>query len=82
MTPDSLRAIADTVGTPTYVYDANVTIEQYKKLHQAFNPLDVKLHYALKALNNINILRLLKQEGAGSGCCIDSRNLPWSSSRF
>lgn len=65
MTPDSLSAIANTFGTPTYVYDANVTIEQYKKLHRAFNPLDVKLHYALKALNNINILRLLKQEGAG-----------------
>jgi diaminopimelate decarboxylase len=65
MTPSSLQAIADTYGTPTYVYDANKTIEQYKKLHQAFDPLDVKLHYALKALNNINILRLLKQEGAG-----------------
>lgn len=65
MTPDSLSAIANTFGTPTYVYDANVTIEQYKKLHNAFNPLDVKLHYALKALNNINILRLLKQQGAG-----------------
>ena len=65
MTTSSLRAIADTYGTPTYVYDANKTIEQYKKLHQAFRPLDVKLHYALKALNNINILRILKQEGAG-----------------
>ncbi|PHR30769.1 MAG: diaminopimelate decarboxylase [Fluviicola sp.] len=65
MTADSLHAIAQSVGTPTYVYDANVTIEQYKKLHRAFNPLDVKLHYALKALNNVNILRLLKQEGAG-----------------
>lgn len=65
MTSDSLHAIAQSVGTPTYVYDANVTIEQYKKLHRAFNPLDVKLHYALKALNNVNILRLLKQEGAG-----------------
>ena len=65
MTPDLLHSIAETIGTPTYVYDANVTIEQYKKLHRAFNPLDVKLHYALKALNNINILRLLKHEGAG-----------------
>ncbi len=65
MTPVSLSVIADTFGTPTYVYDANVTIEQYKKLHCAFNPLDVKLHYALKALNNVNVLRLLKQEGAG-----------------
>ncbi len=60
-----LAEIAQSVGTPTYVYDANVTIQQYKKLHQAFSPLNVKLHYALKALNNVNILRLLKREGAG-----------------
>lgn len=65
MTTNSLLAIAQTYGTPTYVYDASKTIEQYKKLHAAFNPLDVKLHYALKALNNVNILRLLKQQGAG-----------------
>lgn len=65
MTTETLQSIANTFGTPTYVYDANVTIQQYKKLHRAFDPLDVKLHYALKALNNVNILRLLKQEGAG-----------------
>lgn len=65
MTPEMLTEIAQTIGTPTYVYDANVTIEQYKKLHNAFSPLNVKLHYALKALNNVNILRLLKREGAG-----------------
>lgn len=60
-----LQDIANNFGTPTYVYDANVTINQYRKLHAAFKPLDVKLHYALKALNNVNILRLLKNEGAG-----------------
>lgn len=65
MTADSLTEIAKNYGTPTYVYDANVTIEQYKKLQAAFHPLPVRLHYALKALNNINILRLLKNEGSG-----------------
>lgn len=65
MTSATLHEIAQNFDTPTYVYDANVTIEQYKKLHSAFQPLDVKLHYALKALNNVNILRLLKREGAG-----------------
>lgn len=65
MTSEMLHEIAQSVGTPTYVYDANVTIQQYKKLQAAFNPLNVKLHYALKALSNVNILRLLKREGAG-----------------
>lgn len=65
MTSAILSEIASNYGTPTYVYDANVTIEQYKKLQSAFNPVQVHLHYALKALNNVNILRLLKNEGAG-----------------
>ncbi len=65
MTNSELLEIANEYGTPTYVYDASITIEQYNKLHNAFSPLDVKLHYALKALNNVNILRILKKEGAG-----------------
>lgn len=65
MERQQLIEIANQFGTPTYVYDASKTIEQYRKLHNAFKPLDVKLHYALKALNNINILRLLKKEGSG-----------------
>lgn len=65
MTREQLLDVAQNYGTPTYVYDAQKAVDQYRKLHNAFKPLDVKLHYALKALNNINILRLLKQEGAG-----------------
>lgn len=65
MNNNTLLDVASEFGTPTYVYDADTIIRQYKKLHSAFNPLDVKLHYALKALNNVNILRILKKEGAG-----------------
>jgi diaminopimelate decarboxylase len=65
MTNNDLLEIAERFGTPTYVYDANTTINQYKKLHDAFKPLDVKLHYAMKALSNVNVLRLLLEEGAG-----------------
>lgn len=65
MTNEELLAVAQEFGTPTYVYDSNVTINQYQKLRNAFNPLDVKLHYAIKALSNVNILRLLKKQGAG-----------------
>lgn len=57
--------IADTYGTPVYVYHAEAIQYQYKRLLKAFPNVKVKLHYALKALNNSNILRLLKAEGAG-----------------
>lgn len=60
-----LQEIAKEFGTPVYVYDAQIIQRQYKRLKNAFNGKDVKLHYALKALNNVNILRLLKNEGAG-----------------
>ena len=65
MNNSDLVEIAGEFGTPTYVYDANRIVEQYRKLHRSFNPIDVKLHYALKALSNINVHRLLKHEGAG-----------------
>lgn len=65
MNTEQLLEIAKQYGTPTYVYDADTIIRQYKRLKNAFSGKDVKLHYALKALNNVNILRLLKKEGAG-----------------
>lgn len=65
MRSEDLVKIAGEFGTPVYVYDADMIISQFHRLKNAFNGKDVKLHYAMKALNNINILRLLKKEGAG-----------------
>lgn len=60
-----LLSISEQYGTPTFVYDASLITERYHQLNNAFQPHKVKLHYALKALSNINILRLLLKEGAG-----------------
>ena len=60
-----LLDVAEEFGTPVYVYDANKIVEKYNKLKQAFKPANVKLKYACKALNNTNILKLLKNEGSG-----------------
>lgn len=57
--------IAEEFGSPLYVYDAQKIQQQYHKLKNAFPGVKVGIHYALKALNNINILRLLKSEGCG-----------------
>lgn len=65
MKNEELIQAAQTFGTPLYIYDAEKIQSQYRRLQKAFSPLQVKLHYALKALNNINVLRLLKAEGAG-----------------
>jgi len=65
MKPDTLVEAANKFGTPLYIYDADKIVSQYRSLKNAFGPTEVKLHYALKALNNTNILRLLRKEGAG-----------------
>ena len=65
MEPSLLVSVAKKFGTPVYVYDESKIIEQYQRLKKAFGKKDVKLHYALKALNNSNILRILKKQGAG-----------------
>jgi len=60
-----LLEIAEEFGTPVYVYHGEKIVNQYQRLKGAFPGVNVQLHYALKALNNINILKLLKQQGAG-----------------
>jgi len=65
LTNEMLKQVAEEFGTPIYVYHAEKIELQYKRLLNAFPGVKVKLHYALKALNNINILRLLKSQGAG-----------------
>ncbi|MBL7811713.1 MAG: diaminopimelate decarboxylase [Bacteroidetes bacterium] len=57
--------IAAEFGTPVYVYDGSRIVQQYHRLKNAFPGVKVSLHYALKALNNVNVLKLLKREGAG-----------------
>lgn len=53
-------------GSPLYVYDAATIAQQYRRISGAFDSdLNVGIHFACKALNNLNILRLLKAEGAG-----------------
>jgi len=60
-----LCTLAEQFGTPLYVYDESKIISQYQRLKQAFGQQEVKLHYALKALNNINVLKTLRKQGAG-----------------
>ncbi|MFM6964235.1 MAG: diaminopimelate decarboxylase [Sphingomonadales bacterium] len=65
ITREEYLQAAQQFGTPLFVYDADQITSQYKRLVEAFSVPTLKLHYALKALNNSNILKLLKAEGAG-----------------
>lgn len=61
----SLTALAQEYGTPLYVYNSDIIVNNYHTLKNAFEGVDVHLKYACKALTNVNILKVLQKEGAG-----------------
>ena len=63
----SASEIADTYGTPTYVYEENRIRENFRRARDAFRKRygDFRFFYAIKACNNLAVARILKQEGAG-----------------
>ena len=65
MTPDLLTDIADTFGTPTYVYDLDRVKEQYNTFKSAFPWPRLKICYAMKANYNRDILATLNELGSG-----------------
>jgi diaminopimelate decarboxylase len=52
-------------GTPLYVYETRKMEEQYNKLVSSFKGVDLKVHYACKALTNQNVLKFFRKLGAG-----------------
>jgi diaminopimelate decarboxylase len=60
-----VSSIADRFGTPTYVYSAATLLDHHRKLARAFAALKPLICYSVKSSGNINLCRLLAQEGAG-----------------
>ena len=61
----SLDAIAESVGTPAYVYSVAAIKEQYARLSGALRSIPHRLHYSVKANSNLAILGILKRLGSG-----------------
>jgi diaminopimelate decarboxylase len=61
-----LSTIARQVGTPAYVYNAEVIRQQYRRLDEAFGATPHRICYAVKANSNLAVLRLLRDLGAGA----------------
>jgi diaminopimelate decarboxylase len=60
-----LLKITQEFGTPVYVYDGQKIVEQLQHLQNAFSELNVRIKYAVKALSNISILKLMRKQGIG-----------------
>ena len=69
MESNSLLRLAEKYGSPLYVYDTNKITSQYNRIINAFSDVkNVKINYAVKALSNINILKIFNQLGS----CLDT----------
>ena len=69
MTNQDLINITEEFGCPVYVYDSNKIKSQYERLVKAFGEIEsLRIHYAVKALSNISILKFLESLGS----CLDT----------
>lgn len=66
METSQLLHLAEEFGSPLYVYDAAKIQSQYQRLEKAFSKIgSLRINYAMKALPNLSVLKLLKQIGSG-----------------
>lgn len=62
----SLTEIADRVGTPAFVYNAESIRDRYRSLDSALGPIPHRICFAVKANSNLAVLRILRELGAGA----------------
>lgn len=68
LTNEQLINIAETFGSPVYIYDTSIIERQFSKLTNAFKDSNAKFFYACKALSNINILKFMNKIGTNLDC--------------
>jgi diaminopimelate decarboxylase len=64
--PVLLAAIARRVGTPAYVYGANLIRAQFHALDDALQGVPHRICYSVKANGSLAVLRVLQRIGAGA----------------
>ena len=66
---DELEDIARRYSTPFYIYDEKAIIENVRRIKEAFSVFPSYInHFAVKALPNPYILKILAAEGFGADC--------------
>ncbi len=57
--------IAHHVGTPFYLYSHNTLVDHFTKIEKAFQPVNPLICFAMKANDNLAVLKTLANLGAG-----------------
>jgi diaminopimelate decarboxylase len=66
---EQLEALASRYGTPFYIYDEKAIRQNARELLRAFGIFpSFKEHFAVKALPNPYVLKILAEEGLGADC--------------
>lgn len=69
LAPDALSKLAETYGTPFYLYDEKGIRENIRRFTEAFSIFPAfKEFFAVKACPNPYILKILADEGCGADC--------------
>lgn len=61
----SLEDIAQTHGTPAYVYSEKTVTDHYRKLNEALAPVSHLICYSVKTNSNLSVLSHMAQLGSG-----------------
>ncbi|MDC3063283.1 diaminopimelate decarboxylase [Alphaproteobacteria bacterium] len=62
----SLIKLADHYGTPTFIYDSNLIKNSFYLLKNIMDPLNGKIHFAVKSNDNLGIIKYINNLGAGA----------------
>ena len=60
-----VAGIAESVGTPVYIYSRATMLGHFEKIKKAYSAIDTTICYSIKACGNINILKILAKAGSG-----------------
>ena len=62
----NLKKLVNYYGTPTFVYDSNLIKNSFHLLKNVMDPLNGKIHFAVKSNDNLGIIKYLNNLGAGT----------------
>ena len=62
----NLKKLVDYYGTPTFVYDSNLIKNSFHLLKNVMDPLNGKIHFAVKSNDNLGIIKYINSLGAGA----------------
>lgn len=60
-----VSTIVKKVGTPCYIYSHHTLVDHFTKIQRAFAKLNPIICYAMKANDNMSVLKTLQNKGAG-----------------